>query len=97
MHVVLKQLFAGPTPDEKKKGALGSADLQTLGSSYLGVSIEKGIVTVNFKKEALSILNSAAARQMMAKSPIEAMLKKLPNVKEVKYAIEGKVFEDWDA
>jgi|CXWL01.1.fsa_nt_gi hypothetical protein len=96
-HLVLKQLFAGPTADEKKKGALGSADLQALGSFYLGVSVEKGIGTINFKKEALSILNSAAARQMMAKSPIEETLKRLSGVKEVNYAIDGKVFVEWDA
>lgn len=97
VHVILKQLFAGPTPDEKKKGALGSADMQALGSFYLGASVEKGIATVNFKKEALTILNSAAARQMMAKAPIEETLKKLSSVTEVKYAIEGQVFTEWDA
>ncbi len=95
--VVLKQLFAGPTADEKKKGALGSADLQTIGLSYLGVSVDKGIATVNFKKDALTILNSAAVRQMMAKAPIEATLKSIEGITVVKYAINGKVFDQWNA
>ena len=93
----LHALFAGPTQDEQKQGALGSADLEALGTLYLGVSVQNGTAIVNFKPDALKILNSAAARQMMVKSPIAATLKQFPTVTNIEYAINGKIFVEWDA
>lgn len=93
----LRALFSGPTSDEEEKGALTSNDLQNLSPLYLGVSIENGSAVVNFKREALEILNSAAARQHMAKSPIRMTLLQFPTITDVKYAIEGEIFDEWDA
>lgn len=93
----LRALFAGPTASEKKEGALGSADLQALLPLYIGITIKNDTAIVNFKKDALKILNSAAARQMMAKSPIAATLKQFPTIKNIEYAIDGVIFNEWDA
>jgi hypothetical protein len=98
MDTILRELFAGPNLEEQQAGAVTSEDLRALGPLFLGSSIDgNGVVTVNFTSNALPILNAAAARQFMVKSPIEATLRKLPVVREVKYAIDGKVFEEWDA
>lgn len=96
-ETALKELFAGPTDAEQEKGARGSEDLQALSASLIGVSIDGNIAIVNFKPEALAILNSAAARQLMAKAPIEATLRDFPGVTEIQYAIDGTIFEEWDA
>ncbi|HVW67255.1 MAG TPA: GerMN domain-containing protein [Candidatus Peribacteraceae bacterium] len=93
----LRALFAGPTADEQKRGALGSADLQALGPLYIGVTVQNGTAVVNFHKDALKILNSAAARQMMVKSPIAETLKQFPTVTSIDYAIDGVIFNEWDA
>ncbi len=106
---VLQALFAGPYDIDHIQGARTSEDLQNLREHYIGVHLEFApeevdddfiaieIAVINFKKEALEILNSAAARQMMIKAPIEATLKAFPNIKDVKYAIEGQIFKEWDA
>lgn len=93
----LRALFAGPTTDEMSKGALTSVDVQNLAPQYLGVTIQNGTAIVNFKKEALTILNSAAARQFMVKSPIRMTLLQFPTITDVSYAIDGKIFDEWDA
>ncbi|MEK7719801.1 MAG: hypothetical protein AAB347_09360 [Bacteroidota bacterium] len=46
---------------------------------------------------ALEILNSSAARQFMAKEPIRRTLLQFPGIKDVQYAIDGEIFEEWDA
>ncbi len=98
MDTILRELFEGPTAAEQQAGAVTSEDLRALGPLFLGTSIDAaGVVTVNFSQDALPILNSAAARQFMVKSPIEATLRLLPAVKEVKYAFDGVPFEEWDA
>jgi hypothetical protein len=93
----LHALFTGPTSDEQASGAFTSADLQSLSSLYLGVSIENGSAIVNFKKGALEILNSSAARQYMVKSPIRMTLLQFPTITDIKYAIDGIIFDEWDA
>ncbi len=97
MDAALRQLFAGPADAEKKEGARTTDDLLHLGSLYLGMSVDGTTATVNFRKDALPILNSAAARQMMVKSPIRATLLQFPGITDVQYAIDGRVFTEWDA
>lgn len=97
MDTALRQLFAGPTDAEKHAGALTSADLTALGPLYLGVRQEGTAAVVNFHADALKILNTAAARQFMVKSPITATLTQFPGIREVLYEIDGKIFDEWDA
>jgi len=94
---VLRMLFAGPTEQERQMGVETSDDLANLGPLYLGVRVDGDVATVNFQPDALAILNSAAARQMMVKAPLEATLLGLPEIESVRYAIDGEIFEEWDA
>lgn len=92
------ELLKGPSRDEARRlNARTSQDLSALGPLLIGVTVDGDTATVNFKKEALAILNSAAARQMMAKAPIEKTLLQFPEIKKVQYAIDGEVFTEWDA
>ncbi len=93
----LRALFDGPTTDEHVNGAVTSIDMQNLAPLYLGLTIKDGVAIVNFKKQALSMLNSAAARQFMVKSPIQMTLLQFQNITDVTYAIDGVIFDEWDA
>ncbi|MFH1670737.1 MAG: Gmad2 immunoglobulin-like domain-containing protein [Patescibacteria group bacterium] len=109
----LHALFTGPTEEERLQGARTSEDLKKLGEYYLGINIHteyqdplspptsgrmiENVAIVNFRSEALSILNSAAARQFMAKSAIEETLRHFPTITHILYAIDGEVFDEWDA
>jgi len=109
----LRELFAGPTDEDHVQGARTSEDLQKLSKYYLEITIHQqypdptrplsssqsifGVAVVNFTKEALNILNSAAARQLMAKAAIEATLRNFSTINHSIYAIDGEVFDEWDA
>lgn len=97
MDAALRLLFAGPTEEEEGRGARTSGDLTRLGPLYLGMWTDGAVVIVNFRREALEILNSAAARQLMAKEPIRRTLLQFPAIEDVQYAIDGEIFEEWDA
>ena len=97
MDAALTLLFAGPTKAEKLEGALTSDDLQSLAPLYLGVWKEGTTVVVNFDTEALTVLNSAAARQFMAKEPMRQTLLQFEGIEDVEYAINGEIFTEWDA
>lgn len=97
-EAALRELFKGPSRDEARRlNARMSDDLRSLGPLLIGVTVEGDTATANFKPEALEILNSAAARQMMAKQPIERTLTQFPEIENVRYAIDGEVFTEWDA
>lgn len=97
LDTTLQLLFAGPTSAEAEDGAHAFDDLTRLGSVYLGVSLDDGIAIVNFEPTAMGILNSAAARQYMAKEPIRSTLLQFSSVNDVQFAIDGEVVEQWDA
>jgi len=97
MDTALTLLFAGPTKAEKVEGALISDDLQALAPLYLGVWQEGATIVVNFDAEALTVLNSAAARQFMAKEPMRQTLLQFEGIEDVEYAINGEIFTEWDA
>ena len=92
----LRLLFAGPTDAEKAKGM---ESLAPLGDYYLGVSIKRGVATVNFKPGAEKYLYVLGpnCRQEQVLTPIANTLKRFPSIKKVDYAINGKVIEEWDA
>lgn len=94
----VRELLKGPSKDESRRlNARMSDDLRALAPLLIGVTVEGDTATVNFKKEALTILNSAAARQMMAKQPIEQTLLHLTGVTKVQYSVDSKIFTEWDA
>lgn len=95
-NAALKLLFAGPTAEEKAKGA---GSLAPLGDYYLGVSIKKGVAIVNFRPGAEEHLhvNGAICQSEHVTTPIEKTLKQFTTIKSVEYAINGKIIEEWDA
>lgn len=97
-EAAVRELLKGPSKDEARRlNARMSDDLRGLADDLIDVKAEGDTATVNFKQSALEVLNSAAARQMMAKQPIEKTLLQFPEIKNVKYAIDGKEFTEWDA
>jgi spore germination protein GerM len=106
-HAALKELFKGPTAQEKAQGFVSPLEkpldngsgqqVGPLGNYYLGVSITNGTAVVNFKPEAMRYLNSPACIQGLVKTTIEKTLKQFPTVKKVEYAIDGEVVTEWDA
>lgn len=97
MDTALELLFAGPTEKDLERGARTSDDLTRLGPLYLGIRRDGDAAVVNFHKDALEILNSAAARQFMTKEPIRRTLLQFPGITDVQYSIDGEIFEEWDA
>ena len=92
----LRTLFAGPTAEEAAKGM---EKIAKLGDYYLGVSIKRGIAIVNFRSGAEEHLYTGgpACMQETVLTPIQKTLTKLAGIKEVQIAINGKIFEEWDA
>ncbi len=89
----LRELFKGPTVTEKNAGL----QLSVNPDDYIGVIVKDGVARVNFRKEALEYLNGPACMQESVKTPIEKTLKQFSTIKSVEYAIDGKVFTEWDA
>jgi len=97
-ETAVAELLKGPTKDEARRlNARMSQDLRSLADDFIGVTVEGDTATVNFKASALDVLNGAAAMQFMVKTPIERTLLQFPEIKKVQYAIDGKVFDEWDA
>jgi hypothetical protein len=97
IDAILRAMFSEPREHEYAQGARSSEDLYALDEYYLGVSIENRIATIDFADNALSILNSTATRQLMAKDLVEHTLKSQPSIDSVQYSIEGEVWTEWDA
>ena len=108
----LRELFKGVTEVERKQGLTSAYTvdavvtgrtecarnlLKPLGEYFIGVSIKKGVATVNFRPEAECYLQSAAFMMSRVMNPIEATLKQFKSIKEVRYALDGKVITEWDA
>lgn len=94
----VRELLKGPSKDEARRlNARMSEDLRGLADDLIGVTANGDTAVVNFRQSALAVLNSAAARQMMVKQPIEKTLLQFPEIKKVTYAIDGKEFTEWDA
>jgi hypothetical protein len=102
----LRLLFQGVTAAEQKAGLsssfAGLTDAQTkpiepLLNFYQGVTIADGVATVKFTRPALTYLNNTACIQGTVKAPIENTLLQFPTVKRIQYAIDGKIFDRWDA
>jgi len=98
VEAALRALMEGPTREEARgQNARMNPDLLALEPLFIDATMNGDAVILNFKEASLEILNSAAARQQMVKAPIEQTAKQFEAVKEVKYAIDGKEFDEWDA
>lgn len=108
----LRALFAGPNETERKdnldsaffpesiilfKQGCSSKNSDSLSSYYLGVKIRRGTAIVNFRRKAGCYLQTSAAMQDRILSPIIATLKQFKMIKEVEFALDGKVITEWDA
>jgi spore germination protein GerM len=97
MTNAIRALLEGPSPKEMERGARTTEDLQNLLPFFQGVRIDRSSAHIKFDGDALTILNSAAARQQMAKAPLEKTLLQFRGIERVEYEIDGKVFTEWDA
>jgi spore germination protein GerM len=108
----LRELFKGETDAERREGLAtyytvesvvsGNEEcahnlLKPLGAYFIGVSIKKGVATVNFRPEAGCYLQTAYTMANMVMNPIDATLKQFESIKKVQYALDGKVITEWDA
>jgi len=108
----LRELFKGVTEDERQKGltsAYAVSDIVTgrgecqgdkmkpLGAYLIGVTIKRGIATVNFRPAAECYLQSAISQMDRVMNPIDKTLMQFKSIKEVQYALNGKVITEWDA
>ncbi len=95
----LRLLFQGVSKDEKNQNlgdSFGFNSSEPLIKYYIGVTIKDGIAIVNFQKGAMVYLDGALCEQESVKAPIEKTLLEFPSIVEVKYAIDGKIVEEFD-
>jgi spore germination protein GerM len=90
----LRQLFAGPTAEEKAKGM---ESIERLKRYYLGVSVKRGVAIINFRAGAETYLNGTACEQEQLHTPIAKTLMQFSTIKSIEFAINGKIIEEWDA
>jgi spore germination protein GerM len=111
-EAALRELFKGVTETEHKQGltsAYAVTDIVTgrgecqgnkmkpLGAYLIGVTIKRGTATVNFRPEAECYLQSAISQMDRVMNPIEKTLMQFKSIKEVQFALNGKVITEWDA
>jgi spore germination protein GerM len=90
----LRQLFAGPTAEEKAKGMVS---IERLSRYYIGVTIRRGVAIVNFRPGAETYLNGTACEQEELHTPMVKTLTQFSTIKTIEFAINGKIIEEWDA
>lgn len=108
----LRELLKGVTQEEKKRGLISvyetsdiitgrgecqSNKMKPLGAYLIGVTIKRGVATVNFKPEAECYLQSAISMMNRVMNPIDKTLMQFKTIKKVQYALNGKVITEWDA
>ena len=73
--------------------------IPSLSDYYIGLTIKKGIAIVNFRPGAEEYLHVSGpiCMQNQVLMPIKKTLKQFPSIKDVDYAINGKIIEEWDA
>jgi hypothetical protein len=97
---ILRDLLAGVSESEKQNG-VESAFVQNTGENlqqyFEKAEIKDGVAIVYFERGALRYLNAPACMQQMVKGPIVQTLKHNFHVERVEFAIDGKIYTDWDA
>lgn len=111
-EAALRELLKGVSDIDRKDGLQSSYSVESmitgrdecgrhlikpLADYLIGVSVKKGVATVNFREPAGCYLQTTIAMQTHVMGPIEATLKQFKSIKEVQYALDGKVITEWDA
>ena len=86
----VEDLITGRTECAREK-------MKPLAAYFIGVTVKKGTATVNFRPEAECYLQTTITMMGFVMEPIDATLKQFPTIKEVQYALDGKVITEWDA
>jgi spore germination protein GerM len=91
----LRTLFAGPT-DEEKARALYIGE--RFADYYLGISIDDGVATVNFRAGAEGVLHVGGAQceRAGALAPIYRTLSQFQRIRSIEIKIDGET-PPWDA
>lgn len=88
-RAALKQLFLGPSADERAKGYVSTFSEATK-SILIGVRVKKGTAYVNLKDFRQIIPNtSASCASELFLAEMDTTLKQFPSIKRAVYAIEG--------
>ena len=92
-----KELTAPFNPDVLK-GSSAFEGALPLASYFRGARIKGRTFIVSFSEGAMRYLSSTAAIQQVVKGAIEGTLRKnFPKIEAVKYEIDGKIVDAWDA
>ncbi len=106
---VVRGLLKGPTESESLrglqayftplalKGTSPGQDAKSLLEYYRGVKVKNGTAVLDFTEGAMRYLNNTIAIQRAVKLPISQTLIGISGIREVKFSIDGKVVEDFDA
>lgn len=90
----LKELFKGPTKEEKDKKYFGYAPPETEGI-YKSINIKNGVAYVNFTDRLVTQMGNATSSCGSESffSEIETTLEQFPTIKRVYYAVNGDANE----
>jgi hypothetical protein len=84
VRLLVEALIAGPTAEEKKRGAAGPFPR---GSAVRSVNLRDGVATVDFNERLRNVGGSCAAQ--MIRAAVTETLKTLPSVRSVKITAGG--------
>ncbi|XKT74974.1 MAG: GerMN domain-containing protein [Patescibacteria group bacterium UBA2103] len=65
--------------------------------TYEKLEIEEGRAVLYFRKPALTYLNAPAFEQLLIKESIEKTMLQFESINSIEYAIDGEIFDMWDA
>lgn len=81
------------SPFDESPSAPAATDL---GRHLLGVSVERGLATVDFASDAEMFFLQAACPAAMVTSSIEQTLLQFAGIRDVRFAIEGQPITQWE-
>lgn len=108
----IRELLKGATEADRKAGLASayereniitgrdecqSDSMKPLAAYFIGVTIRRGTAIVNFRPEAECYLQSTAFMMSRVLNPIDRTLKRFKSVKNVEFALNGKIITEWDA
>jgi spore germination protein GerM len=111
-ETALRELLKGVNESERKMGLTSvyavenlitgrtecaREKMKPLAAYFIGVTVKRGTATVNFRPEAECYLQTTVTMMSFVMDPIDATLKQFPTIKEVQFALDGKVITEWDA
>jgi len=104
VEAALRAVIGGPTPFEEEQGLLSpyrrsvaDPSAPPLSPSQVKVTVKDGVAVVDFAPAATPYLMQAICARMGVTSAIEYTLLQFREIKQVKFALGGKIIEEWDA